>query len=121
MSGDDAKTLSVAAGHLPDTPKPWEPGNSAIAAHRDRHFRPLKNIRVGDEVRMRTTRGDITYRVRNIKVVTPDDLSVLRPQAADTLTLITCYPFNYIGSAPKRYIVHAQRVEEGAMAESPQQ
>jgi sortase A len=114
MSGDDAKTLKVSAGHLPDTPKPWERGNSAIAAHRDSHFRPLKNIRVGDEVRMRTLHGDIVYRVNNIKIVTPDDLSVLQPGRGDSLTLITCYPFNYIGSAPKRYIVQAQRIGDAA-------
>jgi sortase A len=109
LAGDDEKTLKKAAGHLPDTPRPWESGNSAIAAHRDTHFRPLRNIRVGDEVRMRTTRGDLTYRVREIRIVTPDDLSVLEPGDTDTLTLITCYPFNYIGSAPKRYIVRAEK------------
>ena len=111
MSGDDDKTLKVSAGHLPDTPRPWERGNSAIAAHRDSHFRPLKNIRVGDEIRVRTTRGDLEYRVRDIKIVTPDDLSVLKPTKEDSLTLITCYPFNYIGSAPKRYIVRAERID----------
>jgi sortase A len=109
-SGDDPQTLKVAAGHLRDTPRPWESGNSAIAAHRDSHFRPLKQIRVGDEVRMRTTHGDFVYRVRDMKIVKPTDLSVLRPTPEDVLTLITCYPFNYIGAAPKRYIVRAERV-----------
>jgi LPXTG-site transpeptidase (sortase) family protein len=114
VRGDDDATLQLAAGHLPDTPKPWEPGNSAIAGHRDGLFRPLKNIRVGDEVFVRTTRGDLRYRVSDTRIVTPDDLSVLRPTASHTLTLITCYPFYYVGSAPKRFIVHAERVDAGA-------
>jgi len=113
MNGDDQGTLRDAAGHLPDTPQPWEPGNSAIAAHRDGVFRPLKQIKVGDEVHVRTTHGDLQYRVREIKIVTPRDLSVLEPTDAQTLTLITCYPFNYVGSAPKRFIVRAERVVGG--------
>ena len=115
LSGDDAATLDIAAGHLPDTPQPWESGNSAIAAHRDGLFRPLRNIRVGDEVRVRTLEGEFTYRVRETKIVLPTDLSVLAPSDKPMLTLITCYPFNFIGNAPKRFIVHADRV-----AESPQ-
>jgi sortase A len=111
MSGDDEATLDVAVGHLPDTPKPWEAGNSALAAHRDGLFRPLRNIRVGDDVRVRTEFGDFSYRVRETKIVMPDDVSVLAPTDGHTLTLITCYPFNFIGHAPKRFIVHADRVE----------
>ena len=113
LSGDDAATLDIAVGHLPDTPKPWEPGNSAFAAHRDGLFRPLRNIRVGDEVRLRTLEGDFTYRVRETKIVLPTDLSVLEPDDGPTLTLITCYPFNFVGNAPKRFIVHADRVLAG--------
>jgi sortase A len=110
LSGDGAATLDIAVGHLPDTPKPWERGNSALAAHRDGLFRPLKNIRVGDDVRVRSVHGDFVYRVRHLKIVTPEDLSVLAPTNTDTLTLITCYPFNFIGHAPKRFIVQAERV-----------
>ena len=110
IAGDDRATLEIAAGHLPDTPRPWETGNSAIAAHRDGLFRPLKNIRVGDRVIVRTVRGDLEYRVRDTKIVRPDDLSVLAPTETQTLTLITCYPFGYIGNAPKRFVVHADRV-----------
>lgn len=110
IAGDDPVTLEIAAGHLSDTPRPWEPGNSAIAAHRDGLFRPLKDIRVGDQVIVRTIRGDLEYRVRDTKIVQPDDLSVLAPTENHTLTLITCYPFAYIGNAPKRFIVHADRV-----------
>ena len=111
MSGDGEKTLDVAVGHLPDTPKPWEGGNSAFAAHRDGLFRPLKDIRVGDDVRVRSVHGEFVYRVRHTRIVEPDDLSVLAPTESDTLTLITCYPFTFIGHAPKRFIVQALRTK----------
>jgi sortase A len=110
MSGDGDDTLDVAIGHLPDTPKPWERGNTAFAAHRDGLFRPLEHIRVGDDVRVRSVHGEFVYRVRRTKVVTPEDLSVLKPTGTDTLTLITCYPFSYVGHAPRRFIVQAERV-----------
>lgn len=110
VEGDDAQALRGAAGHLPDTPRPWERGNTAIAAHRDGLFRPLKNIRIGDDVLVTTPRGEFRYRVRGTRIVKPTDLSVLEQQDADVLTLITCYPFNYIGSAPKRFVVHADRI-----------
>lgn len=110
LSGDDAATLRSAVGHLPDTPRPWEDGNAALAAHRDGLFRPLRHVRVGDRLRMRTPHGALTYEVRSTEVVSPTDLSVLAPTEAPTLTLITCYPFNYVGPAPKRFIVRAERV-----------
>ena len=111
MSGDDDKTLDIAIGHLPDTPKPWESGNSAVAAHRDGLFRPLRHITVGDDLRVRTLHGELLYRVRELKIVMPEDLSVLEPTDTDLLTLITCFPFDYVGAAPKRFIVHAERVK----------
>ena len=117
MSGDDAKTLDVAAGHLSDTPKPWEPGNSAIAAHRDGLFRPLKHVKIGDQLRLRTVHGEFEYRVHDLKIVDPTDLSVLDPTGTDTLTLITCYPFNFIGAAPQRFIVSAARLADGTPEE----
>jgi sortase A len=109
-NGDDDGTLSVAIGHLPDTPFPWEAGNSALAGHRDTFFRQLRNIRVGDDMRVVTPYGDFTYQVSRTLIVTPDDLSVLEPTAEPTLTLVTCYPFSYVGHAPKRFIVQAVRV-----------
>lgn len=110
IEGDDNVTLKRAVGHLPDTPMPWDDGNSAIAGHRDGLFRPLKDVKVGDEIRFRTTRDEFRYRVTKTSIVTPDDLSVLEPQSDPaTLTLITCYPFYYVGSAPKRFVVHAAR------------
>jgi LPXTG-site transpeptidase (sortase) family protein len=81
-----------------------------LAGHRDGLFRPLKDVKIGDEIRFRTTRDEFRYRVTRTAIVTPDDLSVLAPQPDPaTLTLITCYPFYYVGTAPKRFIVHAAR------------
>jgi sortase A len=107
--GDDDATLRVAIGHLPDTPMPWHEGNSALAGHRDTCFRPLQHVRVGDEVRVSTVRGDFRYHVRDTMVVSPNDVWVLDPTDRPTLTLITCYPFRYIGNAPRRLIVRAER------------
>lgn len=109
ISGDDDRALDVAAGHLADTPLPWEAGNTAVAAHRDGLFRPLKRVRRGDRIRMRTVHGDFSYVVRDTKIVAPDDLSVLASGTTDSLTLITCYPFAYVGHAPQRFIVRADR------------
>ena len=109
--GDDDSTLGNAVGHLPDTPLPWQQaGNAAFAAHRDGLFRPLRNIRINDEVNVVTARGEFLYRVTKTQVVNPDDLSVLAPTKTATLTLITCYPFSFIGHAPQRFIVQAERV-----------
>jgi len=108
--GDDDGTLDVAAGHLPDTPLPWADGNSAFAAHRDTLFRPIRHIKVDDEVRLLTPHGEFNYRVSKLTIVEPTDLWVLDPTGHDTLTLITCYPFNFIGHAPKRFIVQATRL-----------
>ena len=111
IEGDDEATLKRAAGHLPDTPLPWERGNSAIAAHRDGLFRPLKNIAEGDAIIVRSSRDVLRYRVTGTAVVEPDDVSVLKARSTDVLTLITCYPFHYVGNAPQRFVVHAERVD----------
>jgi LPXTG-site transpeptidase (sortase) family protein len=109
IEGDDDTTLKRAVGHLPDTPLPWENGNSALAGHRDGLFRPLKDIKVGDEIRFRTSRQELRYRVTDTAIVRPDDVSVLKRRAKPALTLITCYPFYYVGNAPKRFVIHAER------------
>lgn len=108
--GDDDAMLRVAAGHLPDTPLPWEAGNASMAGHRDTFFRALRSLRVGDDVRMVTTRGTFDYRVSRMVIVGPHDVSVLHPDDGTALTLITCYPFTYVGDAPLRFIVQAQRI-----------
>lgn len=107
--GDDDATLKVAIGHLPDTPMPWHDGNSAFAGHRDTFFRALQHVRVGDELRVSTGLGDFRYQVRDTMVVGPNDVWVLDPTERPTLTLITCYPFSYVGKAPRRFIVRAER------------
>jgi sortase A len=110
-NGDDDGTLRVAIGHLPDTPFPWQDGNSALAGHRDTFFRELRNIRINDALRVITPYGDFTYQVAHTAIVMPDNLSVLDPTPQPTLTLVTCYPFSYVGHAPKRFIVQAVRTE----------
>jgi sortase A len=108
--GDDDSTLRIAIGHLPDTPLPWEDGNSALAAHRDTFFRPLRDIRIGDELRLTTAHEELRYRVRETLVVGPEDVRVLDSTDSPSLTLITCYPFNYVGHAPQRFIVRAEAI-----------
>jgi sortase A len=119
--GDDDGTLRVAIGHLPDTVLPWQEGNSALAGHRDTFFRPLQHIRVGDELRVSTVHGDFRYQVRETMVVGPNDVWVLDPTDRPTLTLITCYPFNYIGKAPRRFIVRAERASPAQASEVHQE
>ena len=119
IEGDDSRTLKRAVGHLPDTPLPWEDGNSAVAGHRDGLFRPLKDVRVGDEIRFRTTRDEFRYKVTRTTIVEPDDVSVLDRQEQSGLTLITCYPFYYVGAAPQRFVVHAERQPTSAPAKRP--
>lgn len=109
LEGDDDRTLDVAAGHLPDTPLPWHPGNAALAGHRDTFFRPLQHVRAGDRIRLSTRHGELTYRVRRIVIVDPRDLSVLEPADGVDLTLITCHPFNHLGAAPNRFVIQAER------------
>lgn len=108
--GDDEKTLTLAVGHLPDTPLPWQEGNSALAGHRDSFFRPLRHIQVGDNIHLTTSRGTLRYRVTRHTVVDPAELWVLNASPTAALTLITCYPFDYVGPAPRRFIVHAERM-----------
>lgn len=106
--GDDAKTLSFAVGHIPGTARPGEPGNVALAGHRDSFFRALRNIRAGDVIRLRVPgRGD-EYRVDSTEIVGADETRVLASTRDAVLTLVTCYPFGWIGHAPRRFIVHAR-------------
>jgi sortase A len=110
VNGDDEATLQVAAGHLPDTPLPWELGNSAVAGHRDSFFRPLSKIKLHDTMTLTTPHGEFHYAVSSVRVVEPNDLSVLAQYGRSSLTLVTCYPFSYVGRAPKRFIVRADHV-----------
>jgi sortase A len=114
VQGDSSDILARAVGHLVETALPGEAGNVVLAAHRDTYFRPLKNIRVGDVIGLATPARHLEYVVISTAVVSPDAVEVLRPTAQRTLTLVTCFPFSYLGPAPNRFIVRAREVIGGA-------
>ena len=103
----DEAALNRGSGHVTGTALPGENGNVAIAAHRDGFFRGLKDIEIGDEIELVTLAGQQTYRVSDLQIVDPLDVSVLEQVDNDVVTLITCYPFYYMGSAPERFVVRA--------------
>ena len=117
LHGSDPHTLRRGPGHLENTALPGESGNVVIAGHRDSFFRPLRNIQVGDDIFLDTLQGRFRYQVTSLRVVSPRDVSVLEPTDEATLTLITCYPFWVLGSAPDRFVVRAARVVEASVAE----
>jgi sortase A len=110
IEGDDGKTLRRAAGHVPGTALPGQPGNVGITAHRDTFFRPLRNIQMDDVITLTTLQGEYRYRVVSTQVVSPQDVEVLDSTGGEVLTLVTCYPFYFVGAAPNRFIVRAERV-----------
>lgn len=110
LEGADDRILFRAAGHLTGTALPWAPGNVAIAAHRDSHFRALERIAKRDRITLKTAKGVYQYEVDGIDVTAPDDLSVLDDREQPSLTLITCYPFRWVGPAPRRFVVQARLV-----------
>ena len=107
LEGTDDLTLDRGVGHIAGTAAPGESGNVGIAGHRDGFFRGLKDIHVGDTIDIQSQQGYSHYRVDEIQIVPPDDISVLEPRTKSSLTLVTCYPFYFVGSAPSRYVVHA--------------
>jgi sortase A len=109
LQGTTSRTLRLGVGHIKGTALPGEPGNIGIAGHRDTYFRALKDIRKDDEIQLQTATGITRYKVDGIQITSPGDVGVLAPTAESSLTLVTCYPFYYIGAAPKRFIVHAHR------------
>jgi len=110
VEGDDGKTLRRAAGHIPGTALPGQSGNVGITAHRDTFFRPLRNIELNDVITLTTWQGEYRYRVVSTQVVSPEDVAVLDSTGDEILTLLTCHPFYFVGAAPNRFIVRAQRV-----------
>lgn len=110
LEGDDAGALRFGAGHVPWTPLPAEGGNVGIAAHRDTVFRRLRNIAVRDHINLITPAGLYEYEVSSTEIVAPRDVAVLDSSNRSELTLVTCYPFSYLGPAPLRFIVHARRI-----------
>jgi sortase A len=107
--GVSARTLRLAVGHVPGTALPGEDGNVVLAGHRDTFFRPLKDVEPGDAVTLTTPEGRFEYRVEAAEVVAPTRTDLLESTSAPTLTLVTCYPFYLVGSAPDRFIVRATR------------
>ena len=110
VEGADPGDLKHAVGHITGTSLPGEPGNVGIAGHRDTFFRLLRFTQRGDKIALRTLRGTYRYRVISTTLVQPADVQVLNPIGRDTLTLVTCYPFYYVGPAPERFIVRAERL-----------
>jgi sortase A len=111
VQGDSAAILRRAVGHLAETALPGQSGNVVLAGHRDTFFRPLKGVQVGDVITLKTGGGDFIYLVESTSVVPPGDLRVLQPTGRRTLTLITCFPFAFVGSAPDRFVVQAREAD----------
>jgi LPXTG-site transpeptidase (sortase) family protein len=109
--GADAKTLGRAVGHIPSTARPGRPGNCALAGHRDTFLRGLGRVQVGDLIRIVTLEGTYHYQVEWAEVVEPRRVDVLNATANPSLTLVTCYPFAFVGHAPQRFVVRARQVE----------
>ena len=109
LRGTTWQMLRLGAGHIEGTPLPGQAGNSGIAGHRDTFFRELKHIRSNDEIQFQTATGLYHYKVDWMAVVAPDDTSVLAPSTGPVLTLVTCFPFEFLGSAPKRFVVRAHQ------------
>jgi len=107
--GMDDETLRKAAGHVPGTALPGEPGNFVVLAHRDTLFRPLRGLEKGDSVRVRTVRGDFRYGIDSVEVVDPDSVD-LSATADVGITLVTCYPFDFIGPAPRRFVARGHLI-----------
>jgi len=110
VQGDSVANLQRAVGHLSKSALPGEWGNVALAGHRDTFFHQLRDIRLGDEIRFKTAERSFEYKVESIEVVAPTDIGVLEPSTGHDLTLLTCFPFHYVGPAPKRFIVRAREV-----------
>ena len=110
--GDDDEALELGVGHIPGTALPGERGNAALAGHRDTFFRALRGVRPGDEIEWTSLQESARYQVESTEIVDPSQTDVLKPTTEPRLTLVTCYPFGYIGPAPKRFIVQAKLIEK---------
>jgi sortase A len=118
VQGDSEKLLRRAVGHLPETALPDELGNMALAGHRDGLFRPLRNVRPGDTITLRTPAREFQYEVQWTAIVPPTAVRVLQPTSEPALTLITCFPFYYVGPAPDRFVVRARKISVTPKSES---
>ena len=113
IDGDDDLSLRLGVGHVRGTKMPGESGNIALAAHRDTFFRELRNVRAGDRVVLKTRDVTTVYNIATSRIVNPDDTSVLSDTSDPQLTLITCYPFGFVGEAPQRFVVTALVEKDG--------
>jgi sortase A len=111
LEGVGARTLRRGVGHIPGTDFPFQKGNVGLAGHRDSFFRALKDIGKNDRITLTTPEGTFDYQVEWTRIVLPENTEVLDDEGRPALTLVTCYPFYYVGSAPKRFIVRALRVD----------
>lgn len=118
FSGTRETNLTLGAGHLPETGALNGSGNAAIAGHRDGFFRSLRELAVGDLLEVATSTESTSYRVTDLWIVSPEDVWVLKDTPQSSLTLITCHPFYFAGSAPNRYVVRAVATNEKAAAPS---
>ena len=116
VEGVDRTALRRAIGHIPGTALPGEAGNVGLAGHRDTFFRPLKDVKIKDEIEISTLRGNFQYQVVSLRIVDPENVGVLAPSGENVLTLVTCYPFYFVGPAPKRWIVRAKQVSSQTVA-----
>ena len=116
LEGSDDGTLARGAGHIEETAFPGQPGNIGIAGHRDTTFRAVRDLHVGDPLELTTSDRVYRYQITRTFIVEPEDVYVLDPGDRDMLTLVTCYPFTYIGHAPHRYIIQAVLVDQSARA-----
>jgi sortase A len=119
IEGVRAATLRRAVGHIPGTALPGQQGNVGISGHRDTFFRPLRNIRRDDMVTLTTLAGEFRYRVVSTSIVRPDNIAGLNPTENQALTLVTCYPFYFVGPAPTRFIVRAERIADTSAERRP--
>jgi LPXTG-site transpeptidase (sortase) family protein len=113
LEGSDSGTLRVGVGRIPQTADPGEQGNVVLGGHRDTFFRPLRNIQAGDQISLLTPEGSYQYVVDWTEVVKPTNTRPLMPTSQPSLTLVTCYPFYYVGAAPQRFIVRAHQAGTG--------
>jgi sortase A len=116
MEGVDTTTLGRAVGHIPGTAQPGDAGNVGLAGHRDTFFRRLKDLKIEDEIRVSTLKGIFKYQVVSLRIVEPENVGVLAPSGENVLTLVTCYPFYFVGPAPRRWVVQARQVSSETVA-----
>jgi sortase A len=109
VEGDDSDNLRHAVGHIPGTALPWESGNIGLAGHRDSFFRKIGELRDGDQIVLTTIHGTFEFRASQFAIVKPDGVDVLSSVQQPALTLVTCYPFHYVGAAPQRFVIRAWR------------